>query len=238
MSTEIVAALITTVGSIIVALIAKAGGTRQEPHQSTGKVGPTPADSDRSYSYNPTTSSATGKQSAAGSYFLLTWICACIAGWTMAWAVGLVLIPGNPLLGNLIGGLIVGVAQWFVIKDKLRGSSWWILATACGSAIGGLTFAILGIAAFSYFGFLLANIVGGISVGVAQWLILRRQVPRSGHWILVSAVAWTIGGTIGNVIAFAGGGLAIGGLVCGLIFGFVTGSQFILLINQSNFSFR
>ena len=223
-----------TAGSIIVALIAKTGGARQEPNQSTRRVEPTVANSDRSYSYNPTMSSATRGQSTLGSYFLLTWICACVAGWTMAWGVGILLTPGNPFLGNLIGGLFVGVAQWFVLKDKLKESSWWILATALGSAIGGLTFAIIGVAAFSVLGFLVANIVGGISVGVAQWLILQRQLPRSNHWILISAVAWTIGGTIGNVIAFAGGGLAIGGLACGLIFGFVTGSQLVLLINHSN----
>jgi glucan phosphoethanolaminetransferase (alkaline phosphatase superfamily) len=32
----------------------------------------------------------------------------------------------------------------------------------------------------------------GISVGLAQWLVLRRRVPRSPWWILVSLLGWSV----------------------------------------------
>jgi len=32
-----------------------------------------------------------------------------------------------------------------------------------------------------------------LTIGTAQWLILRHLVPRSGRWIATTALAWLVG---------------------------------------------
>ena len=102
----------------------------------------------------------------------------------------------------------------------------FLLAFVAGWATGGILalFGIVGVAG----GFILAFAVGGVLigcvVGIIQWLILRRYVPRAGWWILASAVgsgvsfacalalagamneSWALGGLIGGVV----GGAAVG----------------------------
>jgi len=56
---------------------------------------------------------------------------------------------------------------------------WWVLATIVGFAVGvGPTFGVgvFGVVAF------------GATVGIAQWLVLRRHVSRSGWWVLATTV--------------------------------------------------
>jgi hypothetical protein len=36
-------------------------------------------------------------------------------------------------------------------------------------------------------------IVVAASAGVAQWLVLRRQVSKAGWWVLVSLTGWVVG---------------------------------------------
>jgi hypothetical protein len=35
--------------------------------------------------------------------------------------------------------------------------------------------------------------VSGPILGSAQWFVLRRYVPRAGHWLWANALAWAIG---------------------------------------------
>jgi hypothetical protein len=39
---------------------------------------------------------------------------------------------------------------------------------------------------------LLSGVVAGISLGVSQWIILRRQLGRVGRWVLASTVGCTV----------------------------------------------
>ncbi|HEY8718035.1 hypothetical protein [Pengzhenrongella sp.] len=39
----------------------------------------------------------------------------------------------------------------------------------------------------------LAGLALLVSIGVAQWVELRRHVPRAARWILANAVAWCVG---------------------------------------------
>jgi len=45
--------------------------------------------------------------------------------------------------------------------------------------------------------------IGGAAVGVAQWLVLRRQVRRAGWWVLASAVGWAVGWFFGVILVGA-----------------------------------
>ena len=80
----------------------------------------------------------------------------------------------------------------------------WVLASAIGFGISfigawGVLFLVLGYAA-RVGGFLvgagavvLAAVTVGASVGIAQWLALRRHLSRAGLWLLGSVVGMTMG---------------------------------------------
>jgi len=66
------------------------------------------------------------------------------------------------------------------------------------------------------------GLVIGASLGITQWLVLRRQIPRAYMWLLASAV----GGAVAGILGFAMGGPAggpLGGAVIGAIPGFLKG---------------
>ena len=97
-------------------------------------------------------------------------------------------------------------------RDQIAFAIQWTLATMAGVAIGHV------LANFAWFGlsgrwlFPLVPYGGatlGVPVGVLQWLILRRRVPRSGSWILASgagwAGSWMFGSSVALVIATGGG---------------------------------
>jgi hypothetical protein len=145
--------------------------------------------------------------------------------------VGLALFPalgdGNGLLpalavaalaiaaGTAIEGVMVGTAQWLVLRRPLPGITWltWAGATAIGAGIawtlGMLPSTLLSIGQDSGQGpatepsaivvYALAFAMGlvlGPVLGCAQWLVLRRHVTRASLWILANALAWAVGMTL------------------------------------------
>lgn len=91
---------------------------------------------------------------------IVAWIFACLFVGVAQWAVLRRYISGlnqwalATLVGGIIGyagfsayifaffvaplacGLAVGVAQWFVLRHKLTGAFWWIIATVVGAIVG------------------------------------------------------------------------------------------------------
>jgi hypothetical protein len=73
----------------------------------------------------------------------------------------------------------------------------WTLATALGMLIGYLPLAFLvgsldlGVAR------VIVPIISGISLGLAQWRVLRPYISKSYDWILNHAVGWVVGLTLG-----------------------------------------
>jgi hypothetical protein len=160
--------------------------------------------------------------------FWLLWVLATTAGW----AVGLVVgdAVGNAVLnavGDAVGwavveavagavvGAVSGVAQWLILRRQVRRAGWWILASTAGWAVG-LT---MGDAAGKAVGLAVTGAVAGAVIGVAQWLLLRRQVRRAGWWILASTAGWAVGDAVG---------LAVIGAVSGII----TGAVLVWLLRQ------
>jgi len=43
-----------------------------------------------------------------------------------------------------------------------------------------------------------------VTVGLAQWFVLRRYVAAAGWWVLASAIAWAVGWLIIGAVADAG----------------------------------
>jgi hypothetical protein len=110
--------------------------------------------------------------------------------WMMATTLGWVL--SHTLLLNLdivLSGLAIGILQAFVLKGRLRAFWGWIIATTLGWFLG----VTLGLALVPDEMSFLTGFLTGALLGVAQWLVLRREVNLSGWWIAISIVGWSTG---------------------------------------------
>jgi len=113
----------------------------------------------------------------------------------------------------------VGIAQWLVLRwRQVPRASLWVLATAVGGAVGGLVSGVVTPGATGIGGDVL-----GASVGVAQWLVLRRwQVPRAGWWVLTITVSLAAhqllpSGPVTTAFNLAGYGAITGGVMVWLL---------------------
>jgi hypothetical protein len=131
---------------------------------------------------------------------------------TVGWVLGMLLI--HPF-GLAASGIAIGVLQWVVLQQRITRGRGWILASVAGWTAGWL---IALIAVPSDFR-VLAGIVLGVTVGAAQWLVLRREVHLAGWWIIISPLAWA-----------TGMGLVPGVLTSGVMPGAMTGIALELLL--------
>lgn len=147
----------------------------------------------------------------------LQWVALTILGLVAGLALALPLgVPIFAVLGAMVGtpivlsivGLSLGTAQWPVIRRHMSASWWWVIASALGMALGltfgvtlveqvgraivggPLNFRMLGVAARAI-SFGTIGIMAGASLGLAQWLVLRRHALRCGRWIPINA--WSLG---------------------------------------------
>lgn len=120
------------------------------------------------------------------------------------------------LAGAAVEGVVVGFAQWRVLRRELPALRWrpWVRATAIGALVAWM----LGMMPSTFFQAMassaettassasfdpplalqlaLAVVMGAVLgpvLGVPQWLALRGHVPRAGRWVLANAVAWAAG---------------------------------------------
>ncbi|MFH7025003.1 MAG: hypothetical protein ACHBN1_06290 [Heteroscytonema crispum UTEX LB 1556] len=141
-------------------------------------------------------------------------------------------ILGNSFLGNLnmdgflllagvLGGVILGFAQWLALRRYIHNLIWWVLATTVGVLLGWLILLVVSIVmAFAYaYGMnemnpatlfkgvaYLGGVVGAV-LGFAQWLVLkayvRCDISQAAWWMVANALAWSLG----LLIAFVGTGI-------------------------------
>ncbi len=105
------------------------------------------------------------------------------------------------VLAGSIEGASLGAGQAYALRGRLPGiERRWLLLTALGAAVawalgmtpsslvdaGAPTWLLLCLAPFLATALL-------ASIGVAQWLVLRQMVRRSGRWIWWNAAAWIVG---------------------------------------------
>jgi hypothetical protein len=137
-------------------------------------------------------------------------VAVAVAGAGDTGRVSLVVAAAAALVAaGAVEGVAVGYAQWRVLRDPLaalRARS-WVLATVIGAVVAwtlGMVPSTLaagtgegGVPPFSdAVQYLLAALMGlvlGPVLGVPQWRVLRRFVPRAGQWVLANAVAWAAG---------------------------------------------
>ncbi len=138
------------------------------------------------------------------------WVLATTAGWVLGLVLG----------GELGVGAFIGLTQWLVLRRYFANTGWWVLASGVGW-LAGWAIVAPGLILPPDGGLLASIIAGaifGITMGVAQWMVLRRWVKLAGMWILISIPGWTIGliGLLGTILAGA-----VAGAVTGFAFDFL-----------------
>jgi hypothetical protein len=177
----------------------------------------------------------------------LAWALATGAGMALGYLPAALLVNLLDLglarvLVPLLVGLLVGFAQWLVLRRYMTRSQDWILAGGAGWVIGyalGLIIvqALSGSPVGSWVGYLLF----GALIGLAQWPVLRYEIPKASLWVLASVVGWTAGFAISHALLnliFAGdrASLPLVAVVdsgmSGLIAGLITGAALAWLVRQ------
>ena len=115
---------------------------------------------------------------------IVVWIVATFLGWGIFWSLNMAGLfgEGNGVAGKVLEGLehgalfglLLGVFQWLIIRNKLRSAGWWVLVNvvswSLGAAIGDGVKATLEINAplEIILGLLVATILAAFSMA---WLI-------------------------------------------------------------------
>jgi hypothetical protein len=128
------------------------------------------------------------------------WAGVTALGWAAAGLAYALLAPGTDLLQYLFLPLSA-VGQWLLLRRHFARASMWLLATAAGCAAAAGALAILQALPESLAGppdsgvrSGLSLVADGLSLGVAQWLVLRGSVRGVERWIAaVGLPLWLYG---------------------------------------------
>lgn len=180
------------------------------------------------------------------------------AAWAMRGMVGTsaaITVVGVAVLAGSGEGAILGFAQGLILRRYIQNmAQWkWVLATAVAAAlawaIGMLPSTLqdvanIDITKVNLIIFISAAVLLGIvfllSIGFAQWLVLRRHVGKAGWWILANAIAWPVGVTvpaIGLSLVPDGSPMVVwiivgivSGALMGIVVGAITGTWLVWLL--------
>ena len=127
-------------------------------------------------------------------------------------------------------GLLTGTLQYGLLRRYLPRMGGWVFAT-----LGGWLLGILLIVILSRLGWMkapldldLTFLVMGLSIGVGQWLLLRRRLPRAGWWIGANVAGWGLLALITAENSLGQFGL----FMVGFLPACVTAAALALLMNQ------
>jgi hypothetical protein len=149
-----------------------------------------------------------------------------IAGYLADLVVDGVDSVGAAMLGGFIAGLVIGAAEWFVLR---RWVSWlWIAATSIGMAAGLIAGAALVDYGISRGDILLMGAVTGLGVGALQALVLAKsQVSGALWWAIANPPIWALGWFVTSYVItkniqdqftnFGASGSIVFGLLTGLL---------------------
>ena len=139
------------------------------------------------------------------------------AGFAVPAGVGAVTANARPLVvvpallaAGVVEGSLLGWGQSRVLRRALPGlpGRRWIGATAVAAALAYAIGLLPSTVSFASWPVVLTIAVGVglgaallVSIGFAQWLVLRRFVAGAGRWIATTALAWLVG--LGVFLGFA-----------------------------------
>jgi hypothetical protein len=91
------------------------------------------------------------------------------------------------LIGPPTVAVLIGLAQWLVVRRYIPCGACWIVATALGvSAYLDIQFLFDEVSRQTA---LLQTAAAGLAFGVPQWFVLRRDFGRAGWWMVATTVA-------------------------------------------------
>ena len=142
----------------------------------------------------------------------------------------------------IILGFTIGFAQWLVLRKRTRANLWIIATVLAWSIAWPVSFVTLFVSSAFAPALPVALAIGGAVIGMfnglAQWLILHKQVPGAGRWILQSILAGAAGYGVGgmgiflpiSVTEFRDVIASLGMAAYGMLYGFVTGAVLVRLL--------
>ena len=139
------------------------------------------------------------------------WIIATTTGWL----IGNMFFIGIPVI---MSGAIISALQWAILYKRIHKSWRWAVYSFTGWTIGYILFVVL---SAGNSGFPAGPLVG-VAAGIAQWILLRKEVNWAGWWVIISPLAWTTGL---NIIP--------GLLTSGALPGALTGLTLVILFRYS-----
>ncbi len=133
---------------------------------------------------------------------VLRWVLATIIGWIVGFAICEAVV--KPIVNALthfnsdgaVIGTAIGIGQGLVLRRRYNRTGWWVLASIIGFGVGKGLSDSLAQSVPGVIGWALGGFAIGLLVGLAQWLVLRADVPEARWWILANAVAWAVGWSI------------------------------------------
>jgi len=167
----------------------------------------------------------------AGIKTLLVWTGLSLLGFPLGGYLGyLVAGPvdgvGSALIGGAVTGAGIGLAQWVMLRRKLRIGLTWIIATSAGLAVG----LAIGAAAVNYETTIsqlaLMGAISGGSVGIGQGLVMRGKFSLWWVWMVAMPALWALGwiattaagiGVENQFYVFGAVGAAVFGILSGLL---------------------
>jgi hypothetical protein len=108
---------------------------------------------------------------------------------TLGWFLGGLI---SSLLTFVIAGFLIGVFQWLVLQGRIARPWRWIYYSFFGWTIGYFITMFGVLREFEVFD----GAIIGLTVGFAQWMILRSELRWAGWWIIFSIIGWTTGMTL------------------------------------------
>jgi hypothetical protein len=90
-------------------------------------------------------------------------------------------------------GLLTGAVQYGLLRRYLPRMGGWVLATTGGWILGTLLVVLFTrLQGTQQFNSDLAFLLLGLSIGIGQWLVLRRRLPGAGWWIAANLLGWAL----------------------------------------------
>lgn len=158
----------------------------------------------------------------------LRWIVAVVAGWAIGFffCEALEEFLSTFFVDGLVIGSAMGIAQGLVLRRRIAPFIPWVVVSIAGFGIGKFVADAVGPALPGVAAAALSGVVIGLSVGIAQALVLLRRFAQVWWWVVANVVAWAAGWSlisladgsdISIAMAYAVG--AIGAALVGVITG-------------------
>jgi len=125
------------------------------------------------------------KNSNVGTMDWTLWFYWIIAT-TMGWLIGNIFFLGIPVV---MAGAAIAALQWAILHKRIHKASRWAIHSFVGWILGYMLFVLLSTGKYA----IPNGTLIGTAVGVAQWLLLRKEFNWAGWWIIISTIAWTTG---------------------------------------------